>query len=476
MSFTEKNKDKLILDQTVKLFEEIEKDLKLDKQIISNVNWWDLVRYPLFIDIKKKIGLQDPDKFSKILKLKKFIFIILRFLKSIFFIFSFKSAIWLKKNCFIIWGHSRRKFENGYYIDPYVDPFIELFPSDKDFAVIERDDGNGHYTPAKTSNLHYADQLLSLAFIFSCFKIVRIDNQQRLIISELEKLIFKKFSCKIDVTRFIKKKIKRWLGIYPLMCFFFKIKKPKLFFIVVSEEQEAIIAAAKFNKVLTLELQHGSPARGKINYDYSSGIKKTNFTDKFLSFGDYWTSDIKLPIKRSEIIPFGFPYLYKKVHSYSHIVKENRLVVISQNDNVSNLVNFAKKIKKNFSKKIIVEYRPHPVELYNDPPGYIQDLLECGVIVSEKHEDLYSIFARSRWQVGVYSTALYEGLYFDVACFILKLPGHEHMQRLVDLKLAKYISSTKDIDFNFKVNKKKLSKIFLKPKVTNIYEKFKLGS
>mgnify|MGYP000934513419 FL=1 len=115
---------------------------------------------------------------------------------------------------------------------------------------------------------------------------------------------------------------------YPLMRFFFKFKKPKLLFVVVSHAQEAIIAAAKSIGITTIELQHGSPARGKLNYDYTSGIKKTNFPNLFLSFGDYWSSNCKFPLDDNKIISFGNSYLHKKINSYSHILKEDRLVII----------------------------------------------------------------------------------------------------------------------------------------------------
>jgi len=139
------------------------------------------------------------------------------------------------------------------------------------------------------------------------------------------------------------------------------------------------------------------------------------------------------------------------------------------------LVNFTKKISKKFSRKIIVEYKPHPSEFYAPKPDYFKDLENSGVIISEKDKDLYEIFARSRWQVGVYSTALYEGLYFDVACFILKVPGFQHMQKLIDFKLASVVETADDIDLNWKVEKKKISKIFSKPEKKNVEKIINLG-
>ena len=85
------------------------------------------------------------------------------------------------------------------------------------------------------------------------------------------------------------------------------------------------------------------------------------------------------------------------------------------------------------------------------------------MVISDKHSDLYEIFARSRWQVGVFSTALYEGLYFGTACFVINTNGSEYMKSLIKLDLAHLISSPKDIDLNWKIDQKNLKKIFLKP-------------
>ena len=144
--------------------------------------------------------------------------------------------------------------------------------------------------------------------------------------------------------------------------FFFKLKKLKLLFVVASHTREATIAAAKSLGITTIELQHGSPARGKLNYDYISGIKKRNSPNFFSSFGEFWSKNCKLPIDKNKIISFGNPYLYKKINSYSHIVKEDRLVLISQGLPI--LAKFARDISKQFSKKLIVEHKPHFIEFY----------------------------------------------------------------------------------------------------------------
>ena len=54
----------------------------------------------------------------------------------------------------------------------------------------------------------------------------------------------------------------------------------------------------------------------------------------------------------------------------------------------------------------------------NNELDYSEKLKSSGIFISDIKTDLYEVFAKSRWQVGVYSTALYEGLCFGCSCFL----------------------------------------------------------
>ena len=461
---------KWTFNKILERFEHIEKKLCLDEAVIQGVPWWDMLRQTIFEEllfeliekeeIKNRIFVNNEFK-------KKKISTIFRILKNLINIFSPKSPLWINKRSVMILGHPQRKFEKGKYVDPYTDPFIDLFPKTIDFSVIERPVENfGHFSPVKTKNLFYADSLYEFSNIISIFRKLKFRQSDLLTITNLEKTLHNEFSCLIDVNKRVKKIVYHWLGYYPLMRFFFKLKKPKLLFVVVSEGHEAIIAAAKSLSITTIELQHGSPARGKLIYDYTSGIKKKSSTDLLLSFGDFWSSNCKFSLDKDKIIPFGNSYLHMKFNSYSHIIKEDRLVVISQGNRV--LAKFALDIYKEFSKKIIVEYKPHPREFNEKEPDYFTELRNAGVVISHKHADVYEILAKSRWQVGIYSTTLYEGLYFGTACFVVNSTRAFHMKRLIELDFARLISSPKDIDLNWKIEKKDMETFFSKPSQKNI--------
>lgn len=456
---------KLTFNEALKKFEKIEKDLKLDESLINDIYWWDSVRYPLFQDILRQLNLlenlYDSGKpLSRFLKIKKKLSIILRASK----IFFPRSPLWISTKSVIIWGHPRRKFDNGSYVDIYSDPFVKLLPESANYSVLERVEGQGHLTPVPTKNIYYAERLLALGQIFSLCKSffvkVKIEGT---VAKELEKRLLHDFRLNYNLSERITRSICNWWSSESVMRLFFIIKKPSHFFIIVSAGHEGIVSAAKSAGIPTYELQHGSPARGKLNYDYTSGIKKRSFPDYFLSFGDYWTNGIPFPIPKEKIFSFGYPYLFRKIGNYSTANKENTLLVISQPVHAKKLATFAIKILALKNNSIKVVFKPHPAEYKGMEPNYFHELREAGVTISDKNEDLYLLLSKAKWQVGVYSTALYEGLAFKAALFLLPLAGYEHMLPLVNSELAKVVESDHNLDFSWKVNQESINKLFSAP-------------
>ena len=136
-----KKKYKWTFNEVLEKFEFIEKELCLDKSTILSVPWWDMLRYRLFKDLLAELGCRDRKSKEKEISSKKFIYI--KF-KSTFNVFKNliqflapRSPLWMDKRSNIILGHPRRKLEKGYYVDPYSDPFIDLFLSSINLNLID---------------------------------------------------------------------------------------------------------------------------------------------------------------------------------------------------------------------------------------------------------------------------------------------------------------------------------------------------
>jgi len=450
------------VDKLLKKFEIIEKKFKLDVHKINNVSWWDFSRYIIYEELLSKANLNGNQFFKRKKAKKSFIKKILNFTIKFYYFFNYllfsKSPIWIKSHTNIIFGHPRRVFEGKLYVDKYSDPFIEIFQDKVNFALIENSLSFKHFKPAKTKNLFYGESLIFIANIISKFFYRKIPIKDKIFIKKLENSFYKNFKIKLNLLDLIKKRLPLYRAELIIYKFFFKIKKPKKVIVVNSIGYESMIEAAKSLSIVTYELQHGSPARGKLNYDYSSGLKKSSFPDFFLSFGKIFTNDIKLPISQKNIIEVGFPYLNKKLSNTLNLLKkENIFLIISQPNPISKiLIDFSLNLRKKLSKDVRILYKPHPSEIFNEDTSYFKKLEENKIEVIKDYEvDLYKLLNKTKWIIGVSSTVLYEALAFNCKVFVFKAPGYERLTKLLNFDLIHLYKSTKNINELSNYNKKK---------------------
>jgi hypothetical protein len=74
----------------------------------------------------------------------------------------------------------------------------------------------------------------------------------------------------------------------------------------------------------------------------------------------------------------------------------------------------------------------HPAEL-RDPKlrSVFEPLSKQENVSIAENDDLYDLLARAEYQVGVYSTALFEGIELGCRTLLVPLPGIEHMTRVL---------------------------------------------
>jgi hypothetical protein len=459
------------INSVLKDYERFEKKLDLGNSRICDVPWWDCLRYQIYEELLVKLQLNGNIIFNNNRIIKKNKLKNLSFKKIINFIylsFSSKSPIWIKKRSFIIFGHPRRIYENKVFLDKFTDPFIEIFKNKKNFSVIENPVIKNynkfliyhHFSPTKTEQLYHGEFFYFFSQFLTAFTHLKITKKDTAFINKIESNLKKIFGINTDLKSRIKATIRKYKIDFLIYRIFFKIKKPPKIFIVNSIGLEAMIAAAKKYGIKTYELQHGSPSRGKLNYDYSSGIKKITFPDYFLAFGKFWTQDIKLPLKKENIFNIGFPYLNKKLLGVKKIKKENILLIISQPGVISKkLIEFSIKLKKkNDDIKII--FKPHPLETILENQKYFDYLSENNItVINNKNFNLYKILKKTKYVLGVSSTVLYEALAFNCSIFVLKIHGYERLKRLISLKLVNLISNVQEFQKRT-IKKKKIEDFF----------------
>lgn len=387
----------------LKEFEKIEREMQLDRSIVFNVAWWDLWRYSLYsrsrkVEVSRKRNVHLPvwRFFQGITRLKCF---------------------FVKGQSVVVLRHPRFKKEGHRYIDIYTDiigrdleelGYKPLYLEKSTTQSRDLDQGPVYPLDLIAATASLVSKLMPIFFLKSSSSTFIYEVLHRLGVSDPElirKIIFRSIvSFKVRVL------------FYRVII---KLTKPRGLFLVVSCGNEDIICAAKKESVVSIELQHGSPTRGKMNYDYSNDIDKTYFPDFFLSFGQFFTNQLDLPSPCKSVINFGYPYLqdkYRQLGKSWH--KKYDLLVLSQPDCDTYIVEFLKTLIKRLPKDFSILVQLHP-QYFSKVNPY--GLLECpNLEVADSIESsLYEAFSVSKSAITVYSTAIYEAKMFGLKAFVL---------------------------------------------------------
>jgi hypothetical protein len=196
-------------------------------------------------------------------------------------------------------------------------------------------------------------------------------------------------------------------------------------------------AVEQIKKTSDLILQ-SSGVDGVINkyhagYNYPSGISYDHikFPDYFLTFGDYWQKGINFPIDKNKIISAGYPFLEMQQKRYKNLRRKNQVVFISQGSIGDKLSKVAVKLANRIDSKYEILYKLHPGEIKRWKKEYPW-LIDRNIKVMADEIPLYKVLAESKVQVGVNSTALFEGIAMGVEqTILLDLPGIEYMDKII---------------------------------------------
>jgi hypothetical protein len=388
---------------------------------IDGVKPWQLKRVQIDYDLGEICGVMDTP--HTVFDLKDKIFNMFSILKSSVF----NNPFFSKPSDIIIFPHSRVKEIDGESIDIYTHYFVqELQKRNKSFIEIENPTLGKHYKN-KMPWRYYNEFILVAKNIFS--KFIKLRNINDDIIKQVELEIEQRIGY-YDLTKLLISTTKK----YKVESFLYRklLEKlqPKQIYLVVSYGGfGSLIKVAKDLDIEVIEFQHGNFSKYHFGYYFGEEKRQLDyFPNKFYVWNEYWKNLINFPIDDDKVTVKGFDFLDNKKKSYLDIQRvENRIVVLSQGT-IGNAI--AKKILDNWDyfKNFDIKYKLHPGE-YSRWNEY-----ESLLILSKKENieiikntDLYKLFSSCEYQVGVFSTALSEGVEFGCRTILLDLPGIEEM-------------------------------------------------
>lgn len=432
----------------------------------SELPLWSLVRFPIWSSILLVQKLELTQAWSSY-RDKSILSKMLPGLNLIKGTIRRNTFIGLKENDFLFLGIGQREKVKNQYFDIYMDYLIRELSDYKILSMIKT--GGHHFNPLPFENYKYFDALNLKTLIKG--KLSRKDDEIILKLKEILNIIINYFDLKINYSKVIDDlyfdKVFNFIQYREAFRRILDKVKPKIIFENDHYGIKSIAVNVVANRlnIPTVEIQHGTINNYHIGYNYQNlGKNETvSFLPKYIfMFGEYWKRNCKLPISEKNKIVTGFPHFEEKRKMTSHIKKNaKQILVISQalvGEALSNLIfDLAKKLTNGFT----IVYKLHPAEYHNWQGRYIQllKLPTITIVDPSSSKTLYEYFAESTYQIGVFSTALYEGLAYNLKTFVVNLPGHEYLYDLIEAKYVILVKSADDIISNLNPDRQNIDQI-----------------
>lgn len=434
----------------------IEKFMKLEDDLfnveIMGEKFWHLVRFGLYMRIMElKEGMGKPHGEMKKGSLIRKLF---RVFRSTRYVYPSNWPAFLKNRDVLISNHPRR-VKNG---DHYDCIYTDLIASNLDYSyyVFERPYYAKHYSPVKTDNIIYSDVVrfrtaVKRMVAQSGFFKSPINAGEADILHEIIRMFSKKFDVSLDPEIFISL-VERSIVLYKTYSQYYEkvLKKVEPGLIIEVDSYSicnlALNTVAKSRGIPTVELQHGVMGKYHVGYNFSRKMDLPGFPDYLFLFGRFWQDTTQFPIDLSKIRIVGWPYYENKfLHTPENKSGsgKKRILFISQGTVGNTLSQIAVEIsKRNEMRNYEVVYKLHPGE-YADWREVYPWLIEADVeVVAHSDHDIHYYLSIADVQIGVHSTAIFEGIGYGIKTIIVKAYGCEYMEELIDNGFAYLVDNT----------------------------------
>jgi hypothetical protein len=422
-------------------FHKFEEKYALFNIKIDGVHIWEQLRVEIFreIELNGKKNHADSKKNKSIYKNIKALG---SFSRNIFY----RNPYFAQDSEIIFFGHQRRKkMPDGYWWDLYCDPIYEN--CNLDSVHFEMPHRLSHYSPAKTESLRYTDLIQYTGTIQRKLGLYNniISSEKLSRLKEIEEGIEDTFNINIDLVGRVSRLLQNRQCRLWLYKFLLKRINPSVVVVVVSYGKHRIIEACKSMDIPVVELQHGIINPGHPGYSFPENHPKTIFPDYLLTWGEFWSDGVKFPISEDHVIPVGYPFIERSLSEYTSVQEQKQILFISSGTFGDELSKFALEIDQHPDIDHDITYKLHPYE-YNLWKEAYPWLVEANFdVIDGSDPPLYELFSESSLQIGVYSTAIYEGLAFGLKTYIYDHPEAYLSRSLINNGDATLISTVDDL-------------------------------
>ncbi|MBI4063334.1 MAG: hypothetical protein HY401_03415 [Elusimicrobia bacterium] len=339
----------------------------------------------------------------------------------------------------LVVNYDRNRFFNGRYVNITTYPIIEKLNRKLKILLIDPArldvdiESNYPCDVLRYRPFYLLDKVLSRFF--------RYNNKEKAVFEEIGLKFQERFGISIDLLALAKQHYSFQIQSYRRYLGYFKKYKPKVVMYADNAHLKGLIEAANEIGIPTVDLQHSliSPVNILYNYPSQAGGRRLPTLSKFVfTFGDFWHPEYRLPIHP---VAVGFPFLEigKREPASAGLVRlpdnkaGKRIIFISDHYfSKSQSIGTALALSDLLPEHVIY-YKLRPEDYRNSrllPEEF--RLKENIKVIDNDLVSLYEYFKICSYQIGINSTALYEGLAFGLTTFVLKTGLYREMERLYE--------------------------------------------
>jgi|GEM_PF-567895 len=430
----------------------LEAERKLLELELRGVALWSLLRMPVYYELTRALGLFDAPHGSSRWRgraLKKALLWSYASLKSLLSV--------RRPRDLLIFDHTRKVQVGEGYIDIYTHPLIcSLMEAERagelSFEVYEYLSYQSERASGRERARRYTDLLISGAKLWARLTPIRLTPEERATLKTLEDALEERVGVRLELTQ----RSAGLLRAFELMKRRFhqllKAHRPRVVISVVSyvHSMSALTEAARGLGIETIELQHGTFSPYHLGYHYPDQEAPAPYsTDYLFTFGDFWREAATLPFKPDQVKVYGFGHLHSRLSGVAQSqTREREVLFLSQGVISAPLVAYAVALAEANRARhlgLTITYKLHPSEYttWRSSLPALSSSARGGAlsVIDQQSPSLYELMSRAHWQVGVFSTALYEGLTLGCQTILVDLPGVEYMERLIDEQVVGFVTT-----------------------------------
>lgn len=360
----------------------------------------------------------------------------------------------------LIFNHQRRVKNGDNYECIYTEWLSKYFPNQ---VVCECPYNDSHLVPNKVSNLFYIDGVI----VYSEIKMLLDKKVYKERYNKIRAVIYEEiFPVIQNINAAYKCDLLIDEVVECIVSYFYRVKNGRVFYETVLDKTNPKVIVevvhyswhkmlinelARERGIPTIELQHGSLVSEPACYCYGENICIPQLPMYLYTFSEYWKNLNRLPPASTKAIAVGYPYFEQQISKYKYCMdkrkKEKAILFISQGTIGKELSRLAVALFHKLGAAYRIIYKLHPGEYYEWRKQYPW-LVDTGIqVVDSLEHNIYEYFAECEYQVAVASTAIYEGLAFELKTFIYNCGNGyaEVVKDLVEYGYAYFVENENEI-------------------------------